>query len=97
MAFTVIIAGGSIAGLTLAIVLERYGIDYILLEKYGALAPQLGASIGIMPKCARILDQLGVHEKVQAFSGHIDKVTTSGPDGIKIGSQDGFSNAIEEL
>lgn len=97
MAFTVIIAGGSIAGLTLALILERYGIDYILLEKYASIAPQLGASIGIMPYGSRIYDQLGVHEKVQALCGNIDKVQIFGPDGVQLGSQDGFSNVTEEL
>ena len=97
MAFTVIIAGGSIAGLTLALIFERYGIDYILLEKYATIAPQLGASIGIMAYGSRIYDQLGVHEKVQALGGNIDKVKISGPDGVQLGSEDGFSHITEEL
>ena len=97
MAFTVIIAGGSIAGLTLALILERYGIDYVLLEKYATIAPQLGASIGIMAYGSRIYDQLGVHEKVQALGGSIDKVKISGPDGVQLGSEDGLSHVTEEL
>ncbi|KAJ5782517.1 hypothetical protein N7457_004291 [Penicillium paradoxum] len=57
--FKVIIAGGSIAGLSLALMLERNGIDYVILEGYGSIAPQVGASIAILPNGARVLDQLG--------------------------------------
>lgn len=44
---TVLIAGGSIAGLTLANILEQLGINYLVLEKYGKIAPDMGASIGV--------------------------------------------------
>ncbi|KAM0172102.1 hypothetical protein ACHAPC_010850 [Botrytis cinerea] len=40
----VVIVGGSIAGLTLAHCLSRYGIDYIILERRHDIAPQVGAS-----------------------------------------------------
>jgi 2-polyprenyl-6-methoxyphenol hydroxylase-like FAD-dependent oxidoreductase len=46
--FRVIIAGGGIAGLTLANALERAGIDFILLEGRNEIAPQVGASIGMV-------------------------------------------------
>lgn len=55
----VIIVGGSIAGLSLANMLERVGIDFIVLEAYPEIAPQVGASITIWPHFARILDQIG--------------------------------------
>ena len=55
----VIIIGGSIAGLSLANILERVGIDFIVLEAYHEIAPQVGASIAIYPHFARILDQIG--------------------------------------
>ncbi|KAJ5545269.1 hypothetical protein N7535_006348 [Penicillium sp. DV-2018c] len=57
--FKVLIAGGSLVGLGLALAFERAGIDYELFEK-GEFAPQLGASIGIHPHTIRILEQLGV-------------------------------------
>ncbi|KAL4966079.1 FAD-dependent oxidoreductase [Aspergillus stella-maris] len=62
--FKVLIAGGSIAGLGLALALERAGIDYELFEK-GQFATQLGASIGFFPHCLRILDQLGVWSDIE--------------------------------
>ncbi|KAL4940542.1 hypothetical protein BDV06DRAFT_196363 [Aspergillus oleicola] len=62
--FKVIIAGGSLVGLTLALALERAGIDFELFEK-GQFAPQLGASIGLHPHSLRILDQLGVWPDIE--------------------------------
>ncbi|KAL3424914.1 FAD binding domain-containing protein [Phlyctema vagabunda] len=62
--FKVVIVGGSIAGLTLAHCLQQSGIDFVVLEAHGDIAPQVGASIGILPNGARILDQLGVWEAI---------------------------------
>lgn len=62
--FKVIIAGGSIAGLSLALMLEKNGIDFVVLEAYSSIAPQAGASIGVLPNGLRILDQLGCCDKV---------------------------------
>ncbi|CEI63635.1 hypothetical protein FVEN_g6763 [Fusarium venenatum] len=60
---TVIIVGGSVAGLSLANMLEKVGgIRYIVLEAYDEIAPQVGASIGLHPSGLRILDQLGCAE-----------------------------------
>ena len=69
--FKVIIAGGGIAGLTLANALEvcashdtmnlgaddahqKGNIDYVLLERRKHIAPQVGASIGILPNGCRV-------------------------------------------
>jgi len=59
-AFTAIIVGGSVAGLTLAHMFSKAHINYTLLEARDNISLQLGASIVIMPNGARILDQLGV-------------------------------------
>ncbi|KZL67421.1 fad binding domain-containing protein [Colletotrichum incanum] len=63
--FKVIIAGGGIAGLTLANLLEKAGIDYVILEAYHTMAPQVGASIGILPNGSRVLDQVGLYEEIR--------------------------------
>ncbi|KAF9639538.1 hypothetical protein BFW01_g11344 [Lasiodiplodia theobromae] len=60
--FRVIIVGGSVTGLALALMLEKHGIDFIVLEAYPSIAPQVGASIGILPNGLRVLDQLGCYE-----------------------------------
>lgn len=82
MGFRVIIAGGSVSGLTLANALEKFDIDYILLEAYPSIAPQVGASIGILPNGFRILDQLGCYEPVRDISDeYYLKSCINGPDG----------------
>lgn len=63
--FTVLIAGGGIAGLTLANMLERIGVDYLILEAYREMAPQVGASIGILPNGCRVLDQIGLYDEIR--------------------------------
>ncbi|KAJ3503677.1 hypothetical protein NLJ89_g8326 [Agrocybe chaxingu] len=69
MGFKVVIVGGSISGLSLANMLEKFDIDYVLLEAYDGIAPQLGASIGLLPSGLRILEQLGCYERIQAMAG----------------------------
>ncbi|KAJ4350594.1 hypothetical protein N0V95_004598 [Ascochyta clinopodiicola] len=46
---------------------EQLGIDYLVLEKYGKIAPDMGASIGIFPNGFRILDQLGCYNAIKAL------------------------------
>ncbi|KAI9926177.1 hypothetical protein MW887_004640 [Aspergillus wentii] len=68
--FKVIIAGGSIAGLSLALMLEKNGIDYVILEGYPSIAPQVGAGLGVLPNGLRVLDQLGCYEAVMEIAEH---------------------------
>lgn len=63
--FRVLIAGGGIAGLTLANMFERLGIDYLLLEANSDIAPVVGASIGLLANGLRILDQIDLYEDVR--------------------------------
>jgi 2-polyprenyl-6-methoxyphenol hydroxylase-like FAD-dependent oxidoreductase len=80
--FKIIIVGGSVTGLTLANMFERFDIDYILLEAYPEIAPQLGASIGMMANGNRILDQLGMYDDLEDIVGHEPHlVATREPDG----------------
>ncbi|KAK7413086.1 hypothetical protein QQX98_008034 [Neonectria punicea] len=59
--FKIVIAGGGIAGLVLANMLEKFDLDYVLLESHSEIAPPVGASIGMFPNGLRILDQLGCY------------------------------------
>ncbi|KPM42081.1 hypothetical protein AK830_g4464 [Neonectria ditissima] len=61
---TVIIVGGSVSGLSLANMLEKAGIRFVLLEANDDIAPQVGASIGLQPNGLRILDQLGCADEL---------------------------------
>lgn len=81
--FKVIIAGGGIAGLTLANCLERAGISYTLLESRSSIAPQVGASIGILPNGARILDQLGIFDILRTYVDDLKADTVWIDDGRK--------------
>lgn len=70
------------SGLTLANALEKFNIDYILLEAYPSIAPQVGASIGMLPNGFRILDQLGCYEPVRNISNEFYlESCMNGPDG----------------
>ncbi|KAJ5377440.1 uncharacterized protein N7496_004849 [Penicillium cataractarum] len=95
--FKVVIIGGSVAGLTLANILERYKIDYIVLEKHATIAPQLGASIATLPHGARILDQLGIFSRVEDVSMPVHETENLGPDGVALGLSEPFGDLLEEL
>lgn len=69
MAFKFIIVGGSVSGLSLANMLEKFNIEYLLLEAHQVIAPQLGASMGLLPGGLRILDQIGCYERVREMAG----------------------------
>ena len=84
--FKVIIVGGSIAGLTLAHCLDRAGIDYVVLEKHDDVAPELGASIGIMANGARILDQLGLYNEIESYIEPPYRSHVCYPDGFRFSS-----------
>lgn len=80
--FKIIIAGGGIAGLTLANMLEKFDIQYVLLEAYSAIAPPVGASIGLFPNGLRILDQIGCYEAIARLSHeHLNKGYTRHENG----------------
>ncbi|PYH31537.1 FAD-dependent oxidoreductase [Aspergillus neoniger CBS 115656] len=76
--FRVVIVGGSIAGLTLAHCLLRNNTDFVVLESHADIAPQVGASIGILPNGARILDQLGLYDDVLSQAEPLTRTFTHG-------------------
>lgn len=91
----VIIAGGSIAGLSLALMLEKNGIDFLVLEGYPSVAPQVGASIGVLPNGLRILDQLGCADDVLAQAEYrVEKVRLSDSNAKPFWSMDNFGEII---
>ncbi|KAB8200496.1 hypothetical protein BDV34DRAFT_232212 [Aspergillus parasiticus] len=93
--FKVIIAGGSIAGLSLALMLEKNGIDFLVLEAYPSIAPQVGASIGLLPNGLRILDQLGCYESVIEMAEYpVDKVIFRDSRGRLVRSLENFNQLI---
>lgn len=86
--FRVLIAGGGIAGLALANALQHADIDYILLEARSEIAPQLGASVGIMPNGARVLDQVGCYDDIWDAVVPLTRVAPHFPNGDYVAEPD---------
>ena len=57
----VIIAGGGIAGLSLALTLHQIGVPCVVFEGVSELAP-LGVGINLQPNAVRELEDMGVSE-----------------------------------
>ncbi|KAF9949895.1 hypothetical protein BGZ72_008348 [Mortierella alpina] len=57
--FKVIIVGGGIAGLSLGVMLERAGIEYLILETANEVRP-LGGVVYVGPPALRAFEQLGL-------------------------------------
>lgn len=95
-AFRVVIIGGSVAGLSLANMLQANGIDYVLLEAYPKIAPQVGASIGMLPHGNRILDQLGLFDKILALSPPVDRFSFRNKKGEVIAGHSGMKHSFIE-
>src|SRR5882724_8568283 len=90
---TVLIAGGGIGGLTLALSLHQIGVPAKVFESVPALRP-LGVGINVLPHAVRELIELGLHDKLDAagvrtwelayFSKH-GKPIWSEPRGLEAG------------
>jgi 2-polyprenyl-6-methoxyphenol hydroxylase-like FAD-dependent oxidoreductase len=93
----VIIAGAGVAGLTLALALEKTGIDYVLLEGYPEIVAQAGAGICLLPNGLRILDQLGCYEDLRdQVKGVLDTVSVRDPSGEALHISNGWSQRMVE-
>ncbi|KAF6789053.1 FAD binding domain-containing protein [Colletotrichum sojae] len=78
----IIIVGGSVTGLTLAHSLHKIGADFTILERRSSIAPQEGASVGILPNGARVLEQLGVYGAVEQATAPLGATHIHFPDGF---------------
>jgi salicylate hydroxylase len=64
----ILIAGGGIGGMALALALAKRGLASIVLERQQEFAPA-GAGIQIGPNGVRVLRELGVAEALEGFAG----------------------------
>jgi 5-methylphenazine-1-carboxylate 1-monooxygenase len=62
---TVLIAGGGIGGLTLALSLHQIGVPCRVFESVPELKP-LGVGINVLPHACRELIELGLHDRLDA-------------------------------
>ena len=62
---TVLIAGGGIGGLTLALSLHQIGVPAKVFESVPELKP-LGVGINVLPHAVRELIELGLHDRLDA-------------------------------
>lgn len=92
--FKVVIAGGSIAGLSLANMLQLVGIDYVILEAYPHVAPQVGASIGLLPHGNRILDQLGLFTKILSMAPPVKQFNFRNKLGATLAEFEGMTQSF---
>jgi 5-methylphenazine-1-carboxylate 1-monooxygenase len=65
MTLPVIVAGGGIGGLTLALCLHQRGIPVRVFERVPELKP-LGVGINLLPHAARVLHELGLADELTA-------------------------------
>jgi FAD-dependent urate hydroxylase len=61
-----LVVGGGIGGLTAGIALRRAGVEVELYERAPAIG-EVGAGISMWPNAIRVLDELGVGERVRAL------------------------------
>ncbi|KAI9164120.1 FAD-dependent monooxygenase DEP2 [Paramyrothecium foliicola] len=93
--FRVIVVGGGVAGLTASHCLEKAGIEHIVLERRGEVAPSEGASIAIYPNGARILKQIDCFDATEAACVPCDRFICRRPDGKQIWNT-GFFDFVKE-
>ncbi|KAM0256259.1 hypothetical protein ACHAPA_012227 [Fusarium lateritium] len=74
--YQVVIVGGGITGLTLALMLQHLKVNYVLLEAYDSVTPNAGASIGLYANGLHVLDQLGLYEEILSKGQIVEKRST---------------------
>lgn len=81
--FRVIVVGGGPVGLTVAHILSRAGIEYIVLEQRSLIKVDVGASLALWPQGLRVLSQLGLLERLQELGEEMGRTTTVTLEGYK--------------
>lgn len=63
----ILIIGAGLGGLTLAILLEKAGADFLVLERSPAVRP-LGTALSLAPNVQPLLEQLGLLDELKAIA-----------------------------
>lgn len=94
----VIIGGGSITGLSLALMLEKVGIDFLVLEAHDEIAPDVGAGIVCNANGFRVLDQLGLYDDIKATAtAPVQELNNWWPTGELHSRNIDFSDILERV
>src|SRR6185437_10110527 len=83
----ILIVGGGIAGLGLAVALQRHGIDPHLVERRPTATPD-GAAITLHANGVRMLDELGFGRDLEAASAPLPRWTFFDERGNRLCSTD---------
>ncbi|KAF9126302.1 hypothetical protein BGW39_006726 [Mortierella sp. 14UC] len=75
----VLIVGGGLGGLILAILLQRAGIYYLVLEQSVLIRP-IGSVIALSPLVLPLMEQLGLLEEIKRLSKPFGKITVMRDD-----------------
>lgn len=83
---TVLIAGGGIAGLTMALTCHQVGVPAVVLESVRTLAP-LGVGINLQPNAVRELIELGLEDDLDAIGIEATEWALVGRNGNDVWSE----------
>lgn len=81
-----LIAGGGIAGLTMALTCHQIGVEAVVLESVRTLAP-LGVGINLQPNAVRELFDLGLADDLGSIGVEADEWTLAGRSGNVVWSE----------
>jgi 2-polyprenyl-6-methoxyphenol hydroxylase-like FAD-dependent oxidoreductase len=88
--FRVIVVGGGPVGLTAAHVLQKAGIDFILLERRPHVVIDAGSNLVLNPQGMKALSQLGLQTALDAVSSPLGIINRVDHRGRNMGDMNWF-------
>lgn len=80
--FRCVIIGGGPVGLVTAHALTAAGLDWVLLERHEALVNPTGASVVMYPHTLRVMDQLGLLQRLSEIKSTMERTRTLTHEGV---------------
>jgi len=88
--FRVIVVGGGPVGLTAAHILASAGVDFVVLERYHTVTPDVGASVALWAPTLRVLDQLRILKPLEPLMNPLKHKVIMTHDGDVYAENDSF-------